>query len=151
MQKTYDNNDVQILRKSSVMPVTNTAATHNGQEKKTHVRETREDTHRGTIFGVRVKTVGEKRDKSFACAFSVFTRLRCCILKIFSEYCGKMHEIKSSDIFFNELFYGNLSNTEKRSVNKGNYNREKTFLFYSYLAILIKLLFSFSEILCEEV
>lgn len=46
------------------------------------------DTHHGTILGVGVKSVGEKRDKSFAFAFvahRMFTRLRYCILKIFFE------------------------------------------------------------------
>lgn len=109
---------IMILCKSSVMPVTNNAATHHAQEKEKHARE---DTHRRTILEVRVKSVGEERDKLFACAFvthRVFTRLRCCILTIFSEYCGKMREIRTSDSFFNELFYDNQRQRETESGSK---------------------------------
>lgn len=54
---------IMILCKTSV---TNNVVTHRGQEKEKRAKETREDTHRGTILGVRVKSVGKKRDKSFA-------------------------------------------------------------------------------------
>lgn len=67
------------------MPVTNNHA----REKETQ-RSTR-DTHCRIILGVGVKSVGERRDKSFAYAFvacRVFTRLRH-VSRTIPEYRGK--------------------------------------------------------------
>lgn len=96
------------------------------RKRKGHMRG-KQDTHRGTILGVRVKSVGEERDKLFACAFvahRVFTRLRCYILNIFFGILQENVRDKHR-IFFNELFYGNHNNRE----NKSEGLKKKAFLF----------------------